>query len=99
MNLIIHITDFTELVSDDVCLNRAWQMTDAVNMVDDVLGVASCGTDSVKLNSIIQAKMNTKNLEMGQNKCFKLHVGNKSKTFCPKLSVDDEEMKTSNSVL
>ena len=68
-----------------------------LSMVDDVLGVASCGTDSVKLNSIIQAKMNTKNLEMGQNKCFKLHVGNKSKTFCPKLSVDDEEMKTSNS--
>ena len=68
-----------------------------LGFVDDVLGIAKCGVDSVKLNSIISSKMSTKKLELGHQKCFKLHVGNKSKNSCPILSVNSKEMKTSSS--
>ena len=46
-----------------------------LGMVDDVLGIAKCGTDSIKFNSIIESKMATKRLEMGHGKCFQMHVG------------------------
>ena len=68
-----------------------------LGMVDDVLGIAKCGTDSIKLNAIIESKMATKKLEMGHSKCFQIHVGNKSNELCPKLSVHNEEMKKTNS--
>ena len=45
-----------------------------LGLVDDVLSIAKCGTDSIKLNSIIQSKMSTKKLEMGPDKCFQIHV-------------------------
>ena len=67
-----------------------------LGLVDDVLGIAKCGVDSVKLNSIIQSKMATKKLEMGHKKCFQLHVGNKTHKVCPTLSVHNQDMKTSS---
>ena len=65
--------------------------------VDDILAIGNCGSDSIKLNAIIQSKMATKKLEMGYDKCFQIHVGSNSSKVCPKLSVHDEEMKTASS--
>ena len=67
-----------------------------LGMVDDVLAVAHCGTDSAKVNAIIQSKMATKKLELGQEKCFQIHVGKESST-CPQLNVHQDIMKTTSS--
>ena len=55
------------------------------------------GTDSIKLNSIIQSKMSTKKLELGKEKCFQIHVGNNNANCCPELNVHDVAMKTASS--
>ena len=68
-----------------------------LSMVDDILAVGHCGTDSIKLNSIIQSKMDTKKLELGYDKCFQIHVGKKSSISCPQLNVHEEIMKTTSS--
>ena len=69
----------------------------SLSFVDDVLGIAHCGSDSLKLNSIIQSKMSTKKLELGQDKCFQMHIGTKSPHLCPKLNIQKEQMKTTSS--
>ena len=63
-------------------------------MIDDVLAISSCGNDSVKLNAIVQSKIETKQLMFGTKKCFKLHIGSKCKTTCPTLNVHGQEMKS-----
>ena len=63
-------------------------------MIDDVLAISRCGNDSVKMNAIIQSKIDTKQLMFGTKKCFKLHIGGKCKTTCPTLKVHDQEMKS-----
>ena len=37
------------------------------------MGMASCGDDSIELNSMINSKMKTKKLRLGEEKCFKIH--------------------------
>ena len=44
-------------------------------MIDDAIAVTECGPESVKVNAIIQSKVDMKNLRLGHNKCFKMHVG------------------------
>ena len=62
-------------------------------MIDDVLGMASCGDDSIELNAIINAKMETKKLRLSDDKCFKIHIC-KSATNCPQvLRVHENDMK------
>ena len=68
----------------------------ALTFVYDTLAFTTCGTESVKLNAKIQSKFETKRLELGFDKCFKTHVGSKSKNCCPVLMVKENEMKTSN---
>jgi hypothetical protein len=65
-------------------------------MVDDVMTISSCGTDSIKVNAIVQAKIETKQLELGHPKCFNMHVGKKDKNLCPVLKVHGSEMLTSD---
>ena len=69
----------------------------SLSFVDDILAVGRCGSDSLKLNSIIQSKMATKKLELGHDKCFQIHVGNNTSKLCPKLNVHQEQMKTTSS--
>ena len=65
------------------CLNRGGNMfkykeclsIPNLSFVDDILAIGKCGSDSIKLNAIIQSKMATKKLEMGNDKCFQIHVG------------------------
>ena len=63
-------------------------------MIDDILAVSDCSVESVKLNAIIQSKVAHKNLELGPDKCFKLHVGQQS-DCCPTLKIDEEIMLSS----
>ena len=65
-----------------------------LTFVDDALSFIPCGTESVKLNAIIQSKFETKRLKLGFEKCFQMHVGEKSKECCPVLQVADKRMKT-----
>ena len=62
--------------------------------MDDELTISSCGSDSVKVNAIVQAKVQTKQLKLGQKKCFNMHVGKKTKHLCPVLKIHGLDMKT-----
>jgi hypothetical protein len=46
------------------------------------------------MNAIIQSKVAHKNLELGPDKCFKLHVG-KGSECCAMLKIDEEVMLSS----
>ena len=46
-------------------------------MIDDVASFSLCGSDSIKINAIINSKIESKKLEFGPKKCFKVHIGNK----------------------
>ena len=56
-------------------------------MVDDLLGMARCGGDSLDLNITINSRIEMKRLkfhtpnENGKSKCHSLHVGKQSD--CP----------------
>ena len=62
-----------------------------LSFIDDILGITKCSTSSVKLNALIQSKMNHKKLELNKSKCFKMHIG-KTSECCPMLKVDGNEM-------
>ena len=64
-------------------------------MLDDAIAVSDCGPETVKMNALIQNKVNMKSLRLGHSKCFKMHVG-KNASCCPTLKVQDKLMLTSN---
>ena len=65
----------------------------ALAMIDDVLGMAVCGDQSIELNAMINAKMETKKLRLSDDKCFKIHIC-KGSTDCPQsLKVHQSNMK------
>ena len=61
-----------------------------LEMVDDTLGIAECGVESIVTNMYINTKVEMKNLKFGVNKdgkaskCHHIHVF-KPNTFCPDL--------------
>ena len=67
-------------------------------MVDDILGIGSCGNKSVALNTFINTHMEMKKLKFhtpnttGKSKCHKMHVG-KSSILCPELRVHGSPME------
>ena len=63
-----------------------------LSLVDDILAVSVCSTESVKMNATIQAKIEGKHLELGHKKCFQMHIG-KNQSCCPTLSVHGKVMK------
>ena len=63
-----------------------------LSFIDDILTVSKCGEKSIKINAVIQAKVENMQLELGQNKCFQMHVG-KLKNSCSKLSIHGNEMQ------
>ena len=65
-------------------------------LIDDILTVTPCGIDSILMNAAVQSKVNNKRLELGQEKCFKMHVGN-DQINCPSLKVHSEKMHTTHS--
>ena len=67
-----------------------------LSLIDDIIAVGNCSSDSVKVNATIQGKILGKQLELSHKKCFKMHVG-KQHECCPTLSVNSKEMKTTSS--
>jgi hypothetical protein len=90
-----------EMLESVECSRTMFKYKDCVSipvlsMIDDVLSVTECGPDSVKVNAYVQSKTDTKKLELGESKCFKIHIGNDN-TSCPSLKIQDQEMKSSSS--
>ena len=67
-------------------------------MVDDYLGIAKCGGDSVDLNIFINTQIEMKKLEFhtpkenGKSKCHKMHIGRQHED-CKTLKVHNTEMQ------
>ena len=61
-------------------------------MIDDLVTIAHCGTESVVMNSYLNAKSSIKKLQFGMGKCHKLHVGKERKS-CPDLFLDEWKVK------
>jgi hypothetical protein len=49
-----------------------------LGMIDDVASFSECGPESLKINAIINSKIESKKLEFGPSKCVKIHIGNKT---------------------
>ena len=68
-------------------------------MVDDLLGVASCGFKSLSLNTFMNTQIEMKRLKFhtpdanGKTKCHRLHVGKQNEN-CPQFLVHGTPMKT-----
>ena len=60
-----------------------------LGMIDDLAAIAKCGPESVILNSIINAKINLKQLEFNQSKCLKLHISKEDKKMCRKAGEEE----------
>ena len=56
-------------------------------MVDDLIAVSRCGTQTVELNAYLNVKTNLKKLQFGEDKCHKMHVGAPN-DICPDLFID-----------
>ena len=86
-----------ECIESGECLFKYKECVDIppLAMIDDILAVSECSVESVKLNAIIQSKVAHKNLELGPDKCFKLHVGKKSEC-CPTLKIGYADMLSSS---
>ena len=63
-------------------------------MIDDVLAVTYCSSNSVKLSAMIGAKINDKLLLLVEKKCASMHVG-KKKALCKELQINGSSMKSS----
>ena len=54
-----------------------------------------CNFESENFNAIIPNNIAHKNLELGPDKCFELHVGQQS-DCCPTLKINEEIMLSSS---
>ena len=45
-----------------------------LNMMDDCLSITECGNETLLMNAIINAKIETKKLRLSSDKCFLLHI-------------------------
>ena len=71
-----------------------------LEMVDDILAITKCSSQSVKVNAVINSFMETKKLKLNKKKCHNVHIEkktkqNKPKQRCPKLKVHGDEMENS----
>ena len=63
-----------------------------LEMVDNILVPVKCGQDSIKMNSKVNAFIESKKLTLSSKKCNKMHLGKKSLT-CPNLKVHEKNME------
>ena len=74
----------------------------ALAMVDDLLGIAPCGLESLAMNTFINVQIEMKKLRFhtpgpdGKTKCQKIHDGRKNE-FCPTLLADGTIMPSVSS--
>ena len=62
-------------------------------MVDDILAISECGSESVKTNAYINARFEEKRLELNEKKCVKIHA-TKESNYCPELYAHDETIES-----
>ena len=60
-------------------------------MVDDLLTITKCGTNSIVTNAFINAKIEQKRLELNKSKCHQIHIGKNDK-MCPVLKAHNDIM-------
>ena len=68
-------------------------------MVDDALSVQKCSTEAVKINTVINAFIESKKLTLSKTKCHRIHVSKKSPVAnheCPELRVHKSKMENSD---
>ena len=63
-----------------------------LEFVDDILTVTDCSINSIKMNALVQSKVECKKLELSDTKCFKMHIG-KDTINCPNLEVNGKPMQ------
>ena len=61
-----------------------------LGMIDDVASFSECGPESLKINSIINSKIESKKLEFGPPKCYNIHIGS---NIHSKFKVHDETIQ------
>ena len=53
----------------------------ALLMVDDIISITESGYKSARMNAFINAKIATKKLQFGAEKCFVLHIGREHEAY------------------
>jgi hypothetical protein len=66
-----------------------------LGMIDDLVSFSECGPETVKINALINAKIESKKLEFGHKKCFKIHIGNRSEE-CVSQKVHSDEINVAS---
>ena len=66
-----------------------------IAMIDDILTVTKCSISSVKINALVETKINNKQLEMSHSKCAHMHIG-KGRSDCRSLRINSSIMKRSS---
>ena len=61
--------------SEGMFLYKECEYVPPLGMIDDLASFTECGADSVKVNALINAKIESKKLEFGPRKCFNIHIG------------------------
>ena len=58
-------------------------------MVDDILAISECGTNSIVKNAVINSFIETQRLTLSKDKSQVVHIGKSynCKEVCPKLKV------------
>ena len=66
----------------------------SLGMVDDILTIQKCSEKSVKMNSVINAFIESKKLKLSETKCHRIHIQKhqNSEKGCKKLKVHEKEM-------
>jgi hypothetical protein len=67
-----------------------------LQMVDDVLGVAKCSGQSIKVNTVVNSFIETKKLTMKTTKCHNIHIGSMDEE-CSNLKVHNDTMDKASS--
>ena len=65
----------------------------SLSMVDDIMGVTTCGAQAIELNSIINSKVEMKKLRLSSDKSYMIHICKKKKECSYDLKVHKEKMK------
>ena len=65
----------------------------ALSMVDDIVGVTTCGDETVQLNSIINSKIEAKKLRLSEKKCYKIHISKKTQDCSIIIKAHDVDIK------
>ena len=63
----------------------------SLQMVDDVLTITKCSSQSPQVNTVVNTFMELEKLKLSETKCHKLHIG-KNRRNCRDLKVHDDEL-------